>query len=570
MKLKEKCKIHFHRLALDSFKVLNLSCQELDEEDCKEISRGMEEKKHFKRIVLNNCRINEKGLKVLCRAIGKNIYLREVELSGISIQEESFTFLFESLHKLTFLEKLNLSKLNFKEKGTLLLSELIESNHLNLKEINLSSCKFVKSVDQKIVDSLKNNNTLQVVDLSYVKFSKEEQLKLSEMLRENKNLKKVFLYKFTENLIADAIIKNKILEVFSFYFTKSTKKKIFEILKENKTLKELIVLNGKYSNLELLQLCKILETNKTLRKFEFNLDYNFPSETFNQICASLKSNLTLNTLRFGNELKNEQLPYILDFLDEKSLIKELNINIKKLGIEETKLFFNLLKKNKRIEKIDFSKNYISSSQFKFFTEFLEQSSSLQVLNLCECDDLFEDEEFRIEIVSQLFESLKKNKSLRELNLSDNILYEYDEQTNLLCHYVRSNSPLKNLNLIGTGFKLHSLQLLYDSLKFNFNLTKIDLFEYDLLNSESFLSTICKIGFILSSNKSWKPQSHLYFQKDFKQSVFSLLLCLKEKEKFLFFKFGKYIMFEIIKNIDRRSFDPQPQESKKRKRIEDRN
>ena len=63
----------------------------------------------------------------------------------------------------------------------------------------------------------------------------------------------------------------------------------------------------------------------------------------------------------------------------------------------------------------------------------------------------------------------------------------------------------------------------------------------------------KLEYLLNCNLEWKPDDHLSFSEYFKKNIFTFVCCLKRIEKKLPFKFGKFVLFEMIKKIDRKSF-----------------
>ena len=161
---------------------------------------------------------------------------------------------------------MNLYQLTFFGNGAKYLSELIETNLPNLKELNLSISKFDKNGAKLFFESLKKNTNLQKLYFVRVKIDREEQKILSEMLIENKTLKEISLCEFSENCIYEALKKNNSLESISFkYLENCDKNQIFEILKKNKNLKKLNLTSNGMDDQKMIQLFSILESNNTLK-----------------------------------------------------------------------------------------------------------------------------------------------------------------------------------------------------------------------------------------------------------------------------------------------------------------
>ena len=72
------------------------------------------------------------------------------------------------------------------------------------------------------------------------------------------------------------------------------------------------------------------------------------------------------------------------------------------------------------------------------------------------------------------------------------------------------------------------------------------FQYSKIKIEEFLDYSPKIKFARSN---WSVENHSSYSKGFKNSIFSFVCCLKEKEM----KIPKFVLFEILKNFSYFSF-----------------
>ena len=210
-----------------------------------------------------------------------------------------------------------------------------------------------------------------------------------------------------------------------------------------------------------------------------------------------------------------------------------------------------MKKNKTLKNFYFSDNEIGQEQTEQFCQMLKENKTLEVIDLSGNQIFFDKKE----IVQQFFEILGENQFLRELIINE-VGFESSNQTDLIFQFIRSNHPsLKKIYLFLNLFTKNSSISIYDSLKHNFHLTKIVLYEDHFRDQEFWFLMKRKINFLLNCNKKWKAEKHIYFHKLFKQSVFTFVLCLKENQKNLSFKIPKFVLLEIVKKIDRRSFNP---------------
>ena len=127
-----------------------------------------------------------------------------------------------------------------------------------------------------------------------------------------------------------------------------------------------------------------------------------------------------------------------------------------------------------------------------------------------------DNEIKAPGMKYLCDSLIYNNTLSELDLSKNKIGE--EGSKYLCQVLEINSSLKKVVLDKTSFEIDQ-----------------------------------KIFFLLECNIEWNPFTHSLFFDEFKSTVFCFLVCLNEKQKNFFFKIPKFVKFEIIKKIERKSY-----------------
>jgi hypothetical protein len=59
--------------------------------------------------------------------------------------------------------------------------------------------------------------------------------------------------------------------------------------------------------------------------------------------------------------------------------------------------------------------------------------------------------------------------------------------------------------------------------------------------------------MLESNLVWNTENHKLLHEQIQKIIFLYILCLKDKQKTLLFKIPKFILYELIKKIDRKSF-----------------
>ena len=177
-------------------------------------------------------------------------------------------------------------------------------------------------------------------------------------------------------------------------------------------------------------------------------------------------------------------------------------------------------------------------------------------------------------IDSFCDHLGNNNTLTHLDISKNI-YVGEEGINVLSKLLKSNSSLKILKIDSSDFEVTELlENFCDSLKLNSSLNELFLFDFQEISNEIFgifkntllvnhsifkiyfdceyNSYLDKIEYLTDCNRVWKPDLHHSLStKSFHQIVFSFLCCVKKKEDNLNFKIGRFVIFEIIKRIDRK-------------------
>jgi hypothetical protein len=113
--------------------------------------------------------------------------------------------------------------------------------------------------------------------------------------------------------------------------------------------------------------------------------------------------------------------------------------------------------------------------------------------------------------------------------------------------LESNFSLKKLYF--PKFSKENYEDLIKLLKINKNLTKILIPTHEIFDKK-FLE---EFRFYCCCNKMWTARNHIKCAQEFRSACYFFLLCLNRIQKNSSFKLPKFVLFEIIKLIDRRSF-----------------
>jgi hypothetical protein len=236
--------------------------------------------------------------------------------------------------------------------------------------------------------------------------------------------------------------------------------------------------------------------------------------------------------------------------------------IEKDFVEGLKRFSGL--KELYLENVD-----LSDYEIEYFGEYLKNSSLVNFgISRCKIGDSYR-------FKSMLY-YLSSNKSVQFLSIRDISLGSYDVQ-GIMC-YLESTTSLKSFEIKGSltsqeteclckGLKLNNsikeFSWIVDDIFFiqNLHCIKRALLENNSIikiNIESALERINKIAwnmitYLLICNVRWNHLDHHKQSNAFKDVVFCFLLCLKKNQKETKLKIPEFILFEIIKFVNRKSF-----------------
>ena len=363
-------------------------------------------------------------------------------------------------------------------------------------------------------------------------------------LNSNKNLKKLNL---STNIIGDDGIEM-----------------IIEILQKNNKIEKLKLGDNDLTEESLIMISSFLKENKTMKTLDLSENLLMFEEGIDSFCESLLYNNSLTNLNIsGCNLDEEKFFKLFNSLKLNKNLKKLNISDNNLTDENLSFLYQILILNKNLNSLNIAFNEYSSSGVSHISNSLTQNYTLESL----CISLDEKG------ILVLLDALKSNKNLRHFK----ICYENEQIHRHFSKIVEYNSSLTSLDLSKNNIDDDSFKLVCESLKTNKNISILDLSEnliseeaanclFDVLKENK---TLRKINLIfnyisprfvgnlnlhLENNFLWDPSIHSSMDKFFQKSIFSFLLILKSFGKSTnAFKIPKFVVFEIIKKIDRNSF-----------------
>lgn len=217
---------------------------------------------------------------------------------------------------------------------------------------------------------------------------------------------------------------------------------------------------------------KKLKKNTSLRSL--NMDYIDLGETeVSLLTKVLKKNNSLTNLSWNNILdkstpSNTLIPFFEGLMGNSSLQSlslSANKHISRKGIE---CLSHSLKVNTTLTSLNLSSNKLSN-ELCFLSHLLEMNEGLKVLNLRSCEINLSGKKTRF------LESLKRNRSLLDLDLTNNYISNQGRIREHLIEVINTNNTLTTLDLRGSNIKDLDNSLNSFSEAFKNNTTLVNLF-----------------------------------------------------------------------------------------------
>lgn len=352
----------------------------------------------------------------------------------------------------------------------------------NISKLIITECKFDNQSIKILSDALKENKSLRILNIEENKIGLGVKY-IAEALKDNRSLQEL-------NLNGNSICYEGA-------------KSIAEALKENKSLRVLNICNNNIESGSIF-IGEALENNIPL--IELNIsNNNIGIEGGKSIGNALSNNTNLKTLFIGNNNIGIGSKYIFS-----SLIS--NKSLEFLWIEKNNICFD-----KKIKKLYLSLNKLLNitelnyDEYNNIEEISKMNELLYEFNLNEFNIFFNENKILIkellnkvvnslliEVPKSIEEALKKNTTLKTLNLSYNNLgyyysnYKIEDRIiknkyqgnkdfnfeiigiNYLCNGLKNNTSLKNLKLTKCNIGIKEVHNICYSLINNNNLRNLNL------------------------------------------------------------------------------------------------
>lgn len=251
----------------------------------------------------------------------------------------------------------------------------------------------------------------------------------------------------------------------------------FELLSTNRTLKGLslgIELKLYDNKQRASHICQFIISNPSLSTFSMTYT-DFIPDHFNDVCDAIKQNNGLIKLHFINTIADESFPKVLEMIDQKPTITELELSCHNIqGFENVEALCLSLGRKETLEKLKLHDNDLRDEHMPLIVDLISKNSCLTSLDLS------------MNILSpiatsHLFKVLKENMSVQSLNLSGASIactLFADEQNKAsladCIDMIETNTTLKNLIFDFCGLSTADARQIAEAMKKNTSITSLSL------------------------------------------------------------------------------------------------
>ena len=453
------------------------------------------------------------------------------------------------------------------------IKQIIEriSGNIRLKQLIVNSKIFMnQGIEDRFFSSLGFINSLREICFVNLKSS------LVRNLLQNKDLEKITIRdtaikeinqkEFLTDLISN--IKSENLREINFFknsLSENSTKVISNLLQRNKKIETLDLGNNILKDLDLLEICQILENCQNLRYLK--LDYNeftqiglehiskvinkIPIQFLDLSYNNLKgSSEFFKTLQNNNSLETLVASYISDdindfgelcnTLEKNTCLKNLKIGRIEFTQEIFHYYSNMLSKNKTIKELEFTRHKMRENGSLNFSKFLSKNHTLLKLVIDRNEIGLGIQRFKEQLLQNntlkyldissnkigangalhLKEVIKFNRSIEFLNLSNNFLTK--DGAHHLSEGLKSNKTLKSLILTSNEIGCDGVESIFDSLSNNTSITELGFRKNNIgnegadiiSNKINFISNLTKLDFSANNiSKSAKDIAEALYSND---------------------------------------------------------
>ena len=508
---------------------INLSYNQISTENLQFLLESLKNK-NIKTLSLMDCEISDEKTKIIADFARENESLETLFLSDNQIADTGLLHLSDALIGNKNLKNLDLANNDISDVQIEFLSSILSENS-TLKKLSLAGNKITNVGAEKLIKLLANEVENSTKEIKTPKTSSNKSLIELDLTR-NRTSTLADKYEFLEKF--DKSVKKKDQKYIASFFDdygdlKDNSKLNFPIyikimakgerkffILENaenseKTLRDLYLINNQqisFENLEKLE--SLLGKNRILDKEKAKQMKDDQNKTIGHLPWEMQNKLLeLNDLEANLDLSKSQISGVvlelaLEAIQVSFSLKNLKLDLSKLSDSNLKLFFDMLKKNSSLTKIELG-GKISKDALKILNSVLDKNKTL-----IEIDGIgFKGIGERRNLINQIQSKLSANKFLAEMEeKEDKTAQENGEMSEILSNQI-SDQGLETLAAALIGKNIAELNLAKNQIsdegivKFFNSLKKNDtnLQSINLEGNEIGSGAIASIADLLQTNKT---------------------------------------------------------------------
>ena len=407
----------------DRFKILNLSSNKISNHGALAISDCIKSHTSLLELNISMNTISDHGARGIAEAIQVNTVLQKLDLSTNKITYNGAAAISDSIKTNTSLQALNMSGNYITSEGAQKIAEAIRANKI-LHTLNISNAKISDDGVVAISNSLKFNNSLQSLNISHNSITNKGAIAITKSIQVNSILQNINISKNQISLegllyFMEAVKNNCTLQVVNITHNNVTRSGFTSIKQCIENSRHPIQIYASWNEIisrngELLVISKICifqDPENIIEEDEWSFEDYDHDHIVTCLSECLKEDDTLLEL---NMSKNQIIRG-----REKKIIEAIKVNktLLKLDASFTKIrdedyISDCLKINKSLKELNISGNMITSNGAKEIATAIRVNTTLKKLDLS-CNKISDDG------VGFISDGLKNNNSLQELNISRN-------------------------------------------------------------------------------------------------------------------------------------------------------
>ena len=369
-------------------------------------------------------------VKVISEVVHRNISLEHLTLCNCKVSKHDIQVLCDTLRSNTKLSSINLSHNFLTDQAAFTIGESFSRNKHLLKHIVFCNCNLSSNGLQTILNSTKQNKTLQTINFDLSNISDQNADKLAAILSNNVFLECICLQ---DSALSD-----------------NGMSQITKAAMSLKLLKSLDFSNNRISDQNALTISIIVKNNQNLEYLDLsNCDI---SETgMQKVAVALVNHQHLKVINVsGNKLTNVVVGnHLSTIITNNGNLTKLLMSDCHLQSNGFKIISESLPSMNALTHVDFSHNYFDYYMACIVAYIIYKSTNLYVVNLSYC-------KLKGIVFVTILQAMAKAKNLTHADLKYNELRLDDMTSDTLVEFISNNQLLEYLCLSNCNLEDYTL------------------------------------------------------------------------------------------------------------------